>query len=369
LAKNDLDNGLESKEHFAIVGLDFREIKLFQGASRFRVRPEIGILCRRFAAAGVLAVSPGELMTDLSVAARKAATKPIRIVDKTFIIQGISADDDYFQMLVDGYNLGFERICRMFIGPDDVCVDLGANIGMTALMMSRFGRRVISVEGGPVIASLLASNCRSEAKIATEHCAVADYDGTINFVENSAYGGISLDGGISVPVKRLATILADHSVARLDFLKIDVEGSEWTILKDGIDIINAHRTLVFFEFNAYVQIAECRADPLGFAKWITSEFSHVYLVRPGDVPLARVPAGVEGATAILHFNIAKDGSVTDIIATNAPERLVARLSEIESQAARAESRAARAEAEIKALRATKSWRMTSPLRWARGKFP
>jgi FkbM family methyltransferase len=307
-------------------------------------------------------------MTDLSVAAAKAATKSIRVVDKTFTIQGVAPEDRYFKQLVDGYDPDFERICRMFISPEHTCVDIGANIGMTALMMSRFARRIVAVEGGPLIAKVLAGNCRNEPNIDTEHCAVGDHDGEVCFFENSAYGGIQANGGATVPVKRLATILAEHDVKRLDFLKIDVEGSEWAILRDAIDIINKHRTLVLFEYNTYAQLYERGTDPVGFAKWIATQFAHVYLVRRHGGALMRIRGGEDGAWDIVHTNIVSDGGLNDILATNAPERFGCRLAEIEAQASRthyAETEVDRLRGEIAALRASTCWRVTAPLRWLR----
>lgn len=336
-------------------------------------------------------------------------TTVLKIVDKRFTMEGVAADDGYFGWLVEhgdgNADPNYERVCRMFIGPDDTCIDIGANIGMTALMMSRFGKRVVALEGGPAVAAVLARNCDCESKIQTEHCAVADYDGEASFFERSAWGGMNRAEGshearnsITVPVKRLATILDEHGVDRMDFLKIDVEGSEWPILRDSIDLINQHQTLVYFEFSIVAQLFHRQCDPMKFAEWITGAFSHIYIVRYDGTTFPRVPSGIDGARVILQ-----ELPHCDILATNAPHRLVGRLWDIESQAAetyraRLELSELRAWAnqtftrlqdenaslrraitsetvtrlqeentslrrENQAFKESRSWRLTAPLRW------
>jgi hypothetical protein len=135
-----------------------------------------------------------------------------------------------------------------------------------------------------------------------------------------------------VRTKRLATILAEHDIKRMDFLKIDIEGAEWPILKDSLDIINAHRTVVLFEFNSFTQLCERVCNPLDFAEWVTTNFSHVYMLRRGASGLLkRLQHGADSARHLLHCNIVEDRSVSDILATNAPEKMVGRLMELEAE--------------------------------------
>jgi FkbM family methyltransferase len=304
-------------------------------------------------------------------------TKTIRIADKEFTISGLAADDPYFAGLSQDYDLDFIRICRSFIGPDFTCVDVGANIGLTALALSQFvpAGEVIAVEGSPSVAALLKRNvdnsCQRNVRVA--HCAVAEFDGKANFNDNSAFGRISATG-VSVPAKRLTTILSDHNAMRLDFLKVDVEGTEWAILKDALPIINQYKTLILFEFNSFCQLVDVNSNPWEFAQWITAQFEHIYLVRRGGpVFLKRIAAGIEGARDILLANITADNSVSDILATNAPERLVGRLMDLESELnslrqGRPTGEELAARLMVEQMRLSTSWRITAPVRWLRGCF-
>lgn len=299
-----------------------------------------------------------------------SATKRFQIAGRTFNIAGLSADDIYFAGLGETGDPDFTRLCTAFVGPNDVCVDIGANIGLTALTLSCFAGQVLAIEGSPIVAALLKQNVSEQANITPQHCAVADYDGEARFEDNSAFGRIS-QAGATVPARRLGTILATHGIDKLDFLKVDVEGSEWMILKDALELLRLRRTLIFFEFNSWGMLAGTDTNPFYFAQWITAQFSHVYMVRRGSpMRLARVASGTKGAKDILEANITRDGSVTDILATNAAEKLTGRLLDLEAElevlrGERSEMQRQIDEALIglEEIRGSTSWRLTAPIRW------
>ena len=84
---------------------------------------------------------------------------------------------------------------------------------------------------------------------------------------------------IRVSVETLDRVLADQ--ARLDLIKIDVEGYEMEVLKGGLQVLEKHRPVVYFECIAsYVQnrnlLVEHFAEllkPLGYrCSWINPAF-------------------------------------------------------------------------------------------------
>jgi hypothetical protein len=158
------------------------------------------------------------------------------------------------------------------------------------------------------------------------HAAVGDKDGSVTFHESSAYGHISHGDGVAVPAKTLRTLIGEFALPRVDFIKIDVEGFEFPILRDSLDEINRNRSVVLFEFNSWCQMAFAESAPMEFARWILANFSHVYLVRrnqPAGKNLRRMsPAG---ALELLHTNLIEDGCVSDVLVTNDPARLPSEL--------------------------------------------
>ncbi len=56
------------------------------------------------------------------------------------------------------------ELYRTLIGPDDVVVDIGANIGMTAILFSSLAHKVIAFEPSPSTYRILSENL-SKAKV------------------------------------------------------------------------------------------------------------------------------------------------------------------------------------------------------------
>ena len=78
-------------------------------------------------------------------------TKSIWVAEKRRLIRGISPDDPYFLSLSDDTETQFVDVCRRCVPPDAVCLDIGANIGITTLALSAiaFKGRVYSFEPSP----------------------------------------------------------------------------------------------------------------------------------------------------------------------------------------------------------------------------
>ena len=135
-----------------------------------------------------------------------------------------------------------------FVGPDDLCVDVGANVGSVTATMLRVapGVRHILVEPLPDLAERLAAQypaCEVHA------VALSDHEGTANFVrvpDRPTRSG--LDPGqlkpglrtetIEVTISTLDTVLAGR-VPR--FVKIDVEGAEFDVLRGAPKMLEEAR--------------------------------------------------------------------------------------------------------------------------------
>lgn len=129
---------------------------------------------------------------------------------------------------------------RAVMGPGKVFIDIGANAGAYALVAAKAGgpsARVIAVEPQREMRRRLLFNARQNGlhTIEATGVALADYEGenVLRMVEGNR-GGAVLGGpdaaGEAVRVTRLATLLDEMRVARLDAAKIDVEGGELPIL-------------------------------------------------------------------------------------------------------------------------------------------
>ena len=257
------------------------------------------------------------------------ATKHVRLGSTIFEIAGVSPTDPYFLSLGEDFEPEFQRICESHVMEDYVCADVGANIGIKSLLLSQYAARgrVISIEAAPPIADLLAKNVGKSGRtnIRVVRTAVGDEDGVTNFATDSAYGHIASQG-VEVPIHTLTSITEQLALTRLDFVKIDVEGYEFPILRNSVDLLNRFESLVLMEFNSWCQIMHSGINPKEFATWIFENFSSIFMIRkqPEIDYLQPLQSNNPAAIEFLHTNLVKDGAVTDLLLTNSEGRLAVR---------------------------------------------
>jgi FkbM family methyltransferase len=157
-----------------------------------------------------------------------------------------------------------------------VIVDLGSNIGYTVADLAfRYpNARVVGVEMDYDNATLARQNtswCGERVNIV--HAAVWVQDGVIS------YGGVEADSftifsapsaGSSkeAPARRVSTLLADHRVDRVDYLKMDIEGAEKFVLSQNADWLDAVQSMKV-ELHAPASFEWCREvlEQRGFRCW------------------------------------------------------------------------------------------------------
>jgi FkbM family methyltransferase len=117
----------------------------------------------------------------------------------------------------------------------DVVIDLGANAGLFTLLAARTGARVVAVEAQsgfiPVIRdNLRANSCESNAEV--EWALVGGSTGALAdpAIRRSASHYVG-----DPPMLGLNELVSRHDVSRIDFLKIDIEGSEFDLFSRDLD--------------------------------------------------------------------------------------------------------------------------------------
>ena len=161
--------------------------------------------------------------------------------------------------------------------PDAVIVDLGANVGYTVadLAYRHPAARVLGVE---MDAENLALARRNTAwlgpRVELVHAAVWSIDGEVDYEGDAAdafhvVAGGAVSGG-AVAGDRVAgkaqhvravcmdTLLAEHGIERVDYLKMDIEGAEATILAgscEWLDRVQAAK----IEIHPPATLEGCRA--------------------------------------------------------------------------------------------------------------
>jgi FkbM family methyltransferase len=263
-------------------------------------------------------------------------SKEVIIGGYQFTLHGLSSDDLYFTQIGHGFDSEFDALFRYLILPDYVSLDVGANIGTKSLLLSRHcpAGSVVAIEAAPTVLRCLEANIAVNAanNVVIERTAVGDREGMVCFTENSAWGHVVSDGP-QVPITTLDEIVTRHNLSRVDFIKLDTEGYELTILKRSLDLVNRFHSLVAVEMNAFAQLAFANVSPREFVDWITMNFSHVFALRRDGTAGGEVLERIEkrDAIALLHRNLVGDKCVTDLVVTNAERRLVPSATHLQAQ--------------------------------------
>jgi FkbM family methyltransferase len=149
------------------------------------------------------------------------------------------------------------------IGPEDVVIDIGANIGMFTLMAASKTRgTVIAVEPSPPQFAALEANIAANGftHVRAIQAAVSDREGAITLnVRRSPQGSTVFDAqtektvdSVEVPTVTLQGLLAEHGLERVDYLKMDCEGAEGLILPSTPPECLKRIRRIVFEFHDHL---------------------------------------------------------------------------------------------------------------------
>jgi FkbM family methyltransferase len=152
---------------------------------------------------------------------------------------------------------------RGFIEPEDLCFDVGANLGNRSRVFLDLGARVVALEPQPYCARVLRAKFGNDRRFTLIEKAVGAVAGTAQMAcgdlhtiatlsqdwrERTLASGRWQTGQwadtIDVEVTTLDQIMADHGVPR--FCKIDVEGFELEVLRG----LSSPLPALSFEFTA-----------------------------------------------------------------------------------------------------------------------
>ncbi len=241
-------------------------------------------------------------------------------------------------MLVDGRDTAiaphlirdgwFDRNVTLALGshlrPGMVFMDVGANFGTYSLVAAACvgdSGRVIAVEPAPALADLAIENLtmngfgpRSEVL----RYALADSDGTqILYEFRTRQGSNTLHRHVAdaarekygesihareVPCRTLDGVVRDLALARIDLVKIDVEGFEYQVLSGAQTMLRDHRPMILLEWHSDF-FAGRMDDAHALHHMLTDEFGY---------RLHRI--GSEGAIRPVDFDALMDMGHSDVLA-------------------------------------------------------
>ena len=197
--------------------------------------------------------------------------------------------DPHVTMLLDPYDLvprtiletgSWERdswrALANHLHAGDTFVDIGAHIGYYSLEAAPLvgpGGRVIAIEPNPETVRRLRDNIRASGAagvVSVEPVACSDVEATLDLFAaprsntgetslshtNASQAGLAV-ASFRVRARPLDDIIRDSGVARVDAIKIDVEGAEYLVLK------GAHETLERYHPVILVELVERQLQAMG----------------------------------------------------------------------------------------------------------
>jgi len=207
------------------------------------------------------------------------------------------------------------------IKPGDTVIDVGGNRGAFTYWMCRLTGpkgRVIVFEPQPALVARLESNLPPFRNAKLIQCALSDQPGQANLkIPTGSNSGMATIEGrevdwehqeVSVPLRRLDDVLTELKAGPITFVKIDVEGHEFAVLRGGEEMLLRDHPVLLFEWQAHFNQDAGIFDWLierGYVGWFLNdnvltpfaEFKPEVHQAPGRVALAMnfifVPVGKE----------------------------------------------------------------------------
>jgi FkbM family methyltransferase len=177
----------------------------------------------------------------------------IRIDDEVF---RIISDDNYIDMPDNRFEPHMVRLFKSLIQRDDLVLDIGANIGCTALLFARNAREVHAFEPSVPTFGYLTRNIRtSGAKNVVLHNHALGSSATVTELtypptfRAGAFISDKLSAGPDHVIERIRVETVDSLGFSPDFMKIDTEGFELHVVRGAKATLAKAQPTVVMEMN------------------------------------------------------------------------------------------------------------------------
>jgi len=245
--------------------------------------------------------------------------KTVALGGATTMLEG-NADDPYFQAIEHHAAMldGLAALAARHVPRTGSVIDVGANIGLSTILLARLAGHVTAYEPSPPNAALLRRNLERNGitNVTIRTAAASSAPGTLRFHVAAFGAGSHVVAAGHVAGERIETV--DVPAVTLDeaelqsgrpiaFIKIDAEGHEPNVLAGARRLLARDRPPVFTEVNLWCLSAFAGHSPGAFVRTLWQAFE---VSRPG-------PDGgtepIDDAYVFLHDLIVFHGGMTDIV--------------------------------------------------------
>jgi FkbM family methyltransferase len=210
------------------------------------------------------------------------------------------------------YELELTRFIEETVRPGWVMVDVGANIGTFSLLAASMGATCHAFEASPDNCSALRRNIALNrfTGITVYEGAISDHCGEATFYLYEETGAQKMCGQnalfrrgagreIRVPMETLDSALT--GLSQIDFIKVDVEGADFLVLRGAREILEKFHPVVVVEAMEHL-VAKLGGS---VAEILDIFWGHGYevhsLTRSGMVPVTKSGRPVTEATLVARF--------------------------------------------------------------------
>jgi FkbM family methyltransferase len=163
-------------------------------------------------------------------------------------------------------------------------IDCGANIGLSVLYFKKLypDSKIIAFEADPRVFRILKNNITNHKleNITILNKAVSKESGVVQFLSEGADGGriMEMDGNQKKLINIESVSLKSYLDNKVDFLKIDIEGSEYDVIYDCRDKLN-NVEKIFIEYHSFIN----EEQKLGSILDILSENGFRYFIEQATI--------------------------------------------------------------------------------------
>ncbi len=226
------------------------------------------------------------LPSTTSVTATRNNTKNLR--ELTVDIGGneyiITSDDDYLDHIKNGFEPEMVKLFRALATDSEIILDIGANIGCTAILFATLSNKVYAFEPSQTTFAFLKKNISKSGRknVFPQNLGLGAEPGesTLTFAPSNRSGGfVSNQTQASVGhtvekivIRQLDEVVNSLNLQRIDFIKIDVEGFEGHVLRGARQTLSSNRPVVVLELNHWCLNAFQRTSIPDFFDFLRSIF-------------------------------------------------------------------------------------------------
>ena len=203
----------------------------------------------------------------------------------------IASDDGYLDHIKNGFEPEMVKLFKVLAANSETILDIGANIGCTAILFGELAQNVYAFEPSPTTFSFLEKNILKSGRknVTPQNIGLgAEFlETTLTFSPSNRSGGF-VSNKTQVEARHVTEKITIRKLdewansldlqSNIDFIKIDVEGFEGDVLRGAREMLSANKPVVVLELNHWCLNAFQRTSVPDFFDLLRSIFPILLVV-------------------------------------------------------------------------------------------